>query len=72
MAPGVMGGRGMPKWSMSAPVAAVKGYCLGSATRLYTRSSSAVPRSSCSITIFTPLQHPQDTMVLLKIFKSNK
>jgi hypothetical protein len=72
MALGVMGCRVMPKWSRSAPVAAVKGHCLGSATRPYTKSSSAGPRSSCFATILTPLQHPQNTMVLLKIFRSNK
>jgi hypothetical protein len=72
MPTGVMGRRGMPEWSRSSPVAASKGHCLGSATRLYTKNTSAVPRSSCFTTIFTPLHHPQNTMVLLKIFESNK
>ena len=72
MSPGVTGRRGMPKCPRSAQVAAVKGHSSKSATRWYTENSSAVPRSSCFTAIFTPVQHHQNTLELLKIFESNK
>jgi hypothetical protein len=72
MSPGVTSRRGMSKWSRSAQVAAVKGHSSKSATRLYTENSSAVPRSSCSTTIFTPVQHLQNKLALRKTFGSNK
>ena len=72
MPPGVTGRRGMPKWSRSAQVAAAKGHSSKSATLPYTENSSAAPRSSCSTTIFTPVQHLQNTLTLHKIFGSNK
>jgi hypothetical protein len=69
---GVVGGRGMPKWSRFAQVAAVEGHHLGVVARLHTKSSSAGPRSSRCTKIFTPLPHPQNTSKSFKLFQSNK
>lgn len=68
----VVGSHGMLKRSRPAQVAAVKGHSSAGVPLLYTKSSSAGPRSPRCIDIFTPLQHLQNTLALVKIFQSNK
>jgi len=72
MPPVMISSHVVSEMSMSAQIPAGKGHSSAGVTQLYTQSSSARPRSSSDLKIFTPMHHLQNTSVLVKIFQSNK